>query len=435
MKITLINASFEKTAGATVNVKPKITTYPALSLAILAALTPPEFEVSIVNDDFEIINFDEKIDLVGISFLTAAAPRAYTIADEFRKRGIKVVLGGVHASALPEEAEQHADSVVVGEGEEIWPLLLDDFKNGTLKKIYTAEKPVDMAKIPFARLDLLKRKYYITTNVIQASRGCPFECEFCSIKGLFGKIPRFRPVETVIKEIKAMKRDKVLLFTDDNLVLNPGYAKELFTALIPLKLNWMGESSWVIGKKHELLPLLKKSGCIGLLIGFESIHDQMHTKKLSRYKDMRYVYREAVDNLHKHGIVVVGAFVFGFDNDRMATFKETLKFCYDASIDIVEFNSLTPFPGTPIYTRLAAEKRIFTYDWSKYTYEPPGKVFHLKNISNEELITGIRESYRSFYSLNRLLPFLFRTLLRYRSIKKLFYMLFIFMGYRKKTKF
>jgi len=435
MKVSLINASVGKSSNWSVDIKPRITTYPALSLAILAALTPPEFEVEIINDEFDRIDFNEKTDLAGISFLTAAAPRAYKIADEFRKRGVKVVLGGVHVSALPEEASEHADSVVVGEGEEIWPVLLDDFKNGSLKKTYVAKNPVDLSRIPNARLDLLKRKHYITTNVIQASRGCPFDCEFCSIKELFGKYPRFRPVKAVIGEITAMKRDRVLLFTDDNLVLNPNYAKELFTALIPLKINWIGEASWVIGKKHELLKLLRKSGCIGLLIGFESIHDQMHTKKLSRYKDMRYVYREAVENLHKHKIVVVGAFVFGFDNDRMATFKETLKFCYEAGIDIAEFNSLTPFPGTPIYKRLSGENRIFTRDWSKYTYEPPGEVFYPKNITNAELTNGIRALYRSFYSYKRLLPLLFRTLIRYRNLPKVFYMFLIFMGYRKKTKF
>ncbi len=435
MNYLLINASVAKAGNWSAKIKPKIATYPSLALTLLAALIPPEDNVRIINEEFEEIDFEEKVDLVGISFLTPAAPRAYEIADKFRKKGIPVVTGGVHVSAMPDEATGHSDSVVIGEAEIVWPELLRDFKNGALKKRYKADGFIDLAKIPRARMELLNRKHYITTNVIQASRGCSFGCEFCSIEKMFGKKTRFRPVEHVIGEIKAMKKQKVLLFTDDNLIINPSYARELFTAVKPLKRYWMGEASWTIGNKPEILKLMKESGCIGLLIGFESIHEQAHTKKVSKHKDMREAYMKTIKALHENQIVVVGAFVFGFDNDNISTLDETLNFCLETNIDIAEFNGIIPFPGTPLYSRLSKEGRIFTREWEKYTYEPPGKVFHLKNMSNDELNHNIHRIYRDFYSYKRIFPRLIRALFLYKNIFKVFYLFIIFLGFRKKTDF
>ena len=434
MNLLLINASLSNPEYISNKAKIKISTYPSLGLALLAALTPPEFNVKIINEECEKIDFDNPIDLVGISFLTPAASRAYEIADAFRKKNITVVFGGVHASAMPDEAVEHADSVVIGEAENIWPKVLEDYKNKNLKRFYKADVFVDLANLPIPRRELLNKKIYLSTNVIQASRGCPQGCEFCSIEKLFGKKTRFRPVEDVIEEVKGMDRQKLLLFTDDNLIASPAYLKKLLTALIPLKRKWLGEATWVIGHKPEILSLMKKSGCLGLFIGFESVRPQPNTKKTGTYSDMKNAYMQAIKNLHKHKIAVCGAFIFGFDNDELSSFDETLRFCEDADVDFAQFGSLIPFPGTPLIERLAKEGRIRTKDWSKYTYEPPGKIFRPKNMTCEELERNIGRIYRRFYSYKRLLPKLTRTLIRYRNLGSVFYVFLIFMNFRKRLK-
>ena len=401
---------------------------------MLAALTPPEFDIKIINDECEKIDFDDPIDLVGISFLTPAALRAYEIADAFRKKNIPVVFGGVHASALPDEAIEHADSVVIGEAENIWPKLLDDFKNNNLKRFYKSEVFVDLTNLPIPRRDLLNKKIYLSTNVVQASRGCPQGCEFCSIEKFFGKKTRFRPVENVIEEIRGMDRQKFLLFTDDNLIVNLAYLKKLLKALIPLKRKWLGEASWRIGHNSELLKLMRKSGCLGLFIGFESIRNQPFTKKTSQYNDMKKAYMTTIKNLRKNRIGVCGAFIFGFDNDELSSFDETLKFCLESNMEVAQFSSLIPFPGTPLIERLTKEGRIFSRDWSQYTYEPPGKIFHPKNMTCEELESNIGRIYRQFYSYKHLLPRLIRTLIRYRSLRSAFYVFLIFLNFRKRFK-
>jgi radical SAM superfamily enzyme YgiQ (UPF0313 family) len=434
MNLLLINASLSNPSYISNRANIRLSTYPSLGLAMLAALTPPEFHVKIINEECEKIDFDIPVDLVGISFLTPAAPKAYEIADAFKEKGITVVLGGVHASAIPEEAIEHADSVVIGEAEDIWPELLEDFKKGNMQRIYKASGLVDLTKLPIPRRELLNKKIYVSTNVIQASRGCPQGCEFCSVEKFFGKKTRFRPVEDVIEEIKEMDRQKFLLFTDDNLIINPPYLEKLLTRLIPLKRKWLGEATWVIGLKPELVKLMKKSGCMGLFIGFESIRKQPNTKKTAFVNDMKGIYKQSIKNLHKNGIGVCGAFIFGFDNDDPLSFDETLKFCFEADLDVAQFSSLIPFPGTPLYERLTKEGRILTKDWSKYTYEPPGKVFRLKNLTSGELEKNIGRIYRRFYSYRRVLPRLGRALVRYKSLVSCFYLFLIFLNFRKRIR-
>lgn len=434
MNILFINASLSNPEYVSNKRSIRISTYPSLGLSMLAALTPREIGVKIINEESERIDFNKPIDLVGISCLTPSAPRAYEIADRFRKKGVKVIMGGVHVSAMPEEAALHADSVVIGEAENIWPRLLEDYKKGNLKKTYRSCDLVDMTKLPIPRRELLNKKIYITTNVVQASRGCPQGCEFCSVERFFGKKTRFRPVEDVIEEIRGMDRQKFLLFTDDNLIVNPSYLKKLLTALIPLKRKWLGEASWRIGHDPEVLKLLRKSGCLALFIGFESLRKQPNTKKTSGRDDMKEAYIQAIRNLHKNKIGVCGAMIFGFDNDDLSSFDETLKFCLEADVDIVQFSGLIPFPGTPLFDRLAGEGRIVAQDWAKYTYEPPGKVFRLQNMTAEELAKNISRIYREFYSYKRVMPRLARALLRYRNLVSVFYLFLVFMNFRKRIK-
>jgi radical SAM superfamily enzyme YgiQ (UPF0313 family) len=434
MKILLVNASLSNLEYVSNKRKIRMSTYPSLGLSMLAALTPREIGVKIINEECERIDFDESVDLVGISCLTPSAPRAYEVAEKFRQKGITVALGGVHVSAMPEEAAEFADSVVIGEAENIWPMLLEDFKNGNLKKFYKSDDFVDLAKIPVPRRELLNKKNYISTNVVQASRGCPQGCEFCSVERFFGKKTRFRPVDQVIEEIKGMDRQKFLLFTDDNLIVNPSYLKKLLTALIPLKRRWLGEASWRIGHDPELLKLLKASGCLGLFIGFESIRSQQNIKKTSASSDIKKAYLETIKNLHRNKIGVCGALIFGFDNDDISSFDETLRFCLEADIDIVQFSSLVPYPGTPLFERLAGEDRLITRDWARFTYEPPGKVFRPKNMTCEELEENIGRIYREFYSYKRLVPRLTRALFRYRNPISVFYLFLIFRNFRKRIE-
>jgi len=407
---------------------------PSLSLIILAALTPPRFEVSITNDECEEIDYDEKVDLVGISFITPTSNRAYTIADKFRKKGITVVMGGVHASALPEEAIQHCDSVVVGEAESIWPQLLKDFQLGKLKKVYKNNGLIDIDIVPIPRRDLLNKNHYVTTNIIQATRGCPFNCEFCSVSDLFGSKTRFRSVDKVIEEIKTMD-DQIIVFADDNLATNVSYMRELFTRMIPLKKHWIGEASWTIANNPDILNIISKSGCKGLLIGFESIRNQDYIKKVSRQKDMKNLYFESIKKLHKKGIIVFGTFIFGFDNDDYDIFPETLDFIIKSKIEFVRLGTLIPFPGTLLYRRLLKEKRIFENDWRNYIYDPPGLCFEPKHIKNQDIRINIKKMYKRVYSLRRILILNLWMFLRYKSISKLRRLYLISLSYRKRIRF
>ena len=430
MKLNLINVSVHKALNFGMKKRGKAANYPALGLITLAAVTKPDIEVSITEDEHEEIDYDGA-DLVGLSFLTPAAYRAYEIADRFRKNNVRVVLGGVHVSAMPDEAALHADAIVLGEAEGVWKELIEDFGRGSLRKVYKETSLFDLARLPMARRDLLKRKYYASTNVIQASRGCPFNCEFCSVGDLFGRSTRFRPVKNVIEEIRTMDR-QILVFTDDNLAINKNYSRELFTSLKPLKREWVGEASWTMGHMPDLLHLARESGCRGLLIGFESIQEQEHVRKVSRYKDMRQAYMESINNFHKHGIAVVGAFVFGFDNDREGIFDDTLNFALESDVDILELNTLIPYPGTPLYARLKKEGRISTDDWKQYTYYPPGLCFEPRHMSSGTVKKNLGRIYRKFYSFKSMIPRLFRVGRRYRDIRAFLFLAAVYILFRKR---
>ncbi|MGB4097433.1 MAG: radical SAM protein, partial [Acetomicrobium sp.] len=246
---------------------------PPLTLSTIAALTKPDIEVAILDEHVEPINYDDVPDLVGITVMTSVAPRAYKIADKFRKSGAKVVLGGPHPSALPKEAIRHCDAVVIGEAEGAWEKLLEDFKNGDLKQFYFNEKLPSLVNLPEPRRDLYKKEAYYFVNSLQVSRGCPFDCSFCSVSNFFGKTYRHRPIADVIREIEHLE-GKFVAFIDDNIVGNPKYSKELFNALIPIKIRWVGQSSFNIIRDPDLLKAAKKSGCAGLFIGLETISEE-----------------------------------------------------------------------------------------------------------------------------------------------------------------
>ena len=240
--------------------KRRKTIIPPLGLAMVAALTPPEVEVSLTDENVTVIDFQKETDLVGITALTVTALRAYEIADKFRAKGAKVVLGGIHPSALPEEASQHADAVVIGEAEGIWPNLIEDFKANKLQRVYKQVKRPSLLNLPIPRRDLFAEGAYYITNTLSTTRGCPYACSFCSVTSFFGHTYRCRPVEEVLKEIETLNQRKLIGFVDDNVVGNPKFAKELFRALIPYKVKWGAQASVTIARDDELLKLAAASG-------------------------------------------------------------------------------------------------------------------------------------------------------------------------------
>jgi radical SAM superfamily enzyme YgiQ (UPF0313 family) len=372
-----------------------------LSLTTVAALFPKDAEIRIINDSLEEIDFDEKVDLVGISAMTCTAPRVYEIADRFRERGIPVVLGGIHSSALPEEASIHADAVVIGEAEGLMEKFLDDFKKGKLKKFYRSNEMPSLSNLPLPRKDLLfGNKYYREMDVIQTTRGCPFNCDFCTVSTFFGRTYRTRPIKDVIEEIKLTRHWTMRFFADDNIAGNPAYAKKLFRALIPLKIKWFGQASIIMSRDEELLRLAALSGCTSLFIGFESLSPDS-LKSVGKGVNLLTDYKEAIKKIHDYGITIIGAFIFGFDADEIGVFEETVDFMEKNHIEYPCFSILTPLPGTPFYRRMEEQGRIIERDWSKYTCGEV--VFRPKLLTVDQLQSGYYwarkqiSSYRSIF--------------------------------------
>jgi len=398
MRVLLISP---KSPVLNVTKREKAINFARLSLATVAALFPKDAMIKIINDNLDGVDFDEKIDLVGITAITSTAPRAYEIADRFRERGIPVILGGIHVSALPEEAALHADAVVIGEAEGVVQELIDDFKNGKLKKFYRSIERPNLANLPLPRKDLLfGNKYYKEFNMIQTTRGCPFSCEFCSVSNFFGRTYRQRPIENVIEEIKQLRRRTIKFIVDDNIAGQPTYAKKFFKALIPLNIKWFGQASVIISRDKELLSLAARSGCISLYIGFESL-SATNLKQVGKGMNLLQDYKIVVKKIHDSGIGIVGAFIFGFDADDLGVFEETVDFMERNQIELASFAILTPLPGTLLYKRMEDQGRIIEHDWSKYTCGEV--VFRPKVLTVDQLQSGYYwarkqiSSYRSIF--------------------------------------
>ncbi|MBP7706031.1 MAG: B12-binding domain-containing radical SAM protein [Candidatus Aminicenantes bacterium] len=399
MKLILIYPSHRHIDGAQANKKQaKSHRYPGMGLAMVAALTPPGNDISIVDDDREAIDYGRPADLVGISILTANAMRGYRIAREYRRRGVPVVLGGIHATACPEEAAGEADAVVAGEAEDTWPGLLRDFEAGRMQGIYRSTNDSPMAGLPLPRRDLLRKREYITVNTVQATRGCPFNCEFCSMTALMGHKTRYRPVEEVVEEVRALD-GRTFVFNDDNVAQGNDYFKSLFERLIPLRKIWVGNASWNVSRDPEMMDLMARSGCAGVSIGFESIGAQPGLTKAGPPEDRTALYQEAVRRLHRRGISVMGCLIFGFDNDDETVFPRTLEFANASGIDTAQINLLVPYPGTPLHDRLEREGRIVERDWSRYVTNHV--CFEPRRLSREALFANYLRVRRAFYGPGR----------------------------------
>lgn len=396
--------------------------YAPLTLTTLAALIPDELNanVRIIDEAVELVDYSKlNADLIGITCITGTANRAYDIADNFRKRDITVIIGGPHPSLIPEEAKKHADSVIVGIANNSWPQLLKDFKQNKLKDFYN-DTSGDITNMPIPKRELLKKKGYFIKDTVQAVYGCPYECEFCIVKKIRGGYFH-RPIPEVIKEIKDLNT-KLVLFLDSSPIEDKDYIKEFYRALIPLKIRWAGLSTTKIIEDKELFDLAVKSGCSGLLIGFESI-SQKSLNKMNKSFNHVEKYEELIKELHKHNIAIMGCFTFGSDEDEKVIFKETVDFVNKNGIDLPRYTVTTPFPATPLFDRLKKENRILTKNWDKYNAQ--NVVFQPKNMSVNELQKGLEYAWKETYKWKNIL----KRILKSKS--QLGYLLVANMGYRR----
>ena len=399
---------------------------PPISLLTVAALTPAGHEVYIEDENVQTLNLDDRPDLVGITVNVDTSQRAYEIAAIYRRVGVPVILGGIHVSANPEEAMQHADAVCVGEAEGQWGRIVEDAQHGRLRRYYVRDQPADPAMTPSPRWDLVDRSKYLYTNIVCASRGCPFRCDFCynSADYVFPG-HRGRPVAHIIREIESLGT-KHVMFIDDNFIGNVAWARELVQALLPLGLKWNAAVSTTIGQHLDLLDEMKKSGCQSLFIGFETVNPSS-VRSVHKYQNHVGMYEWLIGQLHARGIMVNASLVFGFDHDGPDVFRRTLDWLVRNKVETMTAHILTPYPGTVLFRRLEQEGRILDYNWSHYNTSQV--VFQPRLLTPEQLRRGYLWIYRQFYSLRNIL----RRMPDARE-QRLPYLLFN-LGYRKYGKF
>jgi radical SAM superfamily enzyme YgiQ (UPF0313 family) len=356
---------------------------PTLGLLRVARATPPDWNVTILDEKVERIDFTRPVDAVGITGMTPAINRAYEIADAFRARGVPVIMGGIHVSMMPEEALAHCDAVVIGEAEGLWPRLLADLARGRLQRCYRHETFPPLEALGSPDWSLYDGKRYLPFHCVETSRGCPHGCDFCSVTNYFGGCYRTRPPSDVEDEIRGLRPfagrfvlKNVVFFVDDNIAGKRSHARALLPRLVPYRLKWVGQASTTIARDDELLALCRQSGCMGLLIGFETLSAEK-LKTVSKGFNRPGEYLDIIKKVHDYGIGVSGAFVFGLDGDDPSVFERTYEFVQKAKLESPYFSILTPYPGTRLYQRLCAEGRIIDRDWSNYNtnnvvYEPRG---------------------------------------------------------------
>jgi len=369
--------------------------YQPLTLTTLAALVPAELNATLqlFDEGIDDVPLGLSADIVGLTVITGTASRAYELADHFRRRGITVVLGGPHVTLIPEDARPHADALVTGYAEDSWPQLLWDFSRGELKPRYEQERTLDLARRPFARRELLPRRKYLTNNVFEATRGCVHNCEFCVVPAAWGRKPLQKPVAEVLADIRQHGARK-LIFVDLNLIADREYARALFAALIPLRVQWYGLATVLLGNDLELLELAARSGCKGLLMGLESISEE-NLRRSHKGFNSPDKYAQLVERLHDHGIALQGCFVFGLDADEPDVFFKTAEFAVQARIDLPRFAIVTPFPNTALYKRLESEGRILTKNWE--LYDGQHVVFRPARMSVSELQQGTEAAWKHAY--------------------------------------
>jgi len=341
---------------------------PPLSLLIIAAHTPKDIEITIIDEFFEKIDFTQEYDLVGITAMTQQANRAYEIAEIYRKKNTYVVMGGIHATVMPDEALQNVNTVFLGESEETWELFLNEFKSGNEKKIYSSSKVTNLGFSKRPRYELINYEQYKSISSyfkflpVQATRGCPHDCSFCVVSKFYGRKIRKKSIEQVVRDIEyiqSLKYDSLLMFTDDNFFVDRKYAKELLKALISLKIKFVAQSDVKLADDNELMELAYKSGCVMVLVGFESINPCSISEVNDNNWKMRQIanYETTIKKIQSNGIVVFGAFVIGFKSDNLNSFQHVRDFALKNNIP-GQFTLLTPIPGSRVYSEMEKEDRL-----------------------------------------------------------------------------
>jgi radical SAM superfamily enzyme YgiQ (UPF0313 family) len=365
--------------------------------ALIASLVPPDVERRFYDDRLEPIPFDEPTDLVCISVETYTARRAYQIASEFRRRGVPVVMGGFHAALAPEEVSRFCESIVVGEAEEVFPRLLDDYRHGRADRVYQSTGRPALTATPDR--SIFAGKKYLPIGLVEFARGCRFKCDFCAITATFSAGQTHRSIDRVIEEVRRVRRPgQLIFFIDDNITSNLPAAKELWRALIPEKIRWVSQSAINVAYDDEALALMKRSGCQGVLVGFESL-DPAALKQMNKsFNLMRGGPAAALSRFRAHGLRVYGTFIFGYDHDTPESFAESVRFAREEGLFIAAFNHITPFPGTPLYRRLEDEGRL-RYDawWLDPRYRYNEVPFNPAGMGHEELSARCVAARKEFY--------------------------------------
>lgn len=380
-----------------------------LSLLSVAAETPAGAQVRIVDEQVEDIPWEESFDLVGVTCMTALAPRAYEIAARFRERGTPVVLGGMHPTLCPDEALQHADAIVVGDAEGVWPRVVADACAGHLRGLYRSETPPDLDGLKLPPRHLLNPERYATVHAVQATRGCPHGCDFCAVSAYHHHTQRRRPVADVIVELRTIP-SRFFIFVDDNLVADRDYARELFEAMRPLKRRWVTQCTLSIADDPDLLQAAADAGCVGLFVGLETFAPA-NLDAVSKTCNRVEKYREAIERIHRHGIGVEAGIVFGFPGDRPQVFARTLRLLDEIEVDAIQVSVFTPLPGTPRFA--AMQDHILDRQWAHYDLHHV--VFDPWAMSAEALQAGHDWVTREFYRPWRIMRRVWRHTLRPRA--------------------
>jgi radical SAM superfamily enzyme YgiQ (UPF0313 family) len=384
--------------------KRKMFRFSVLSLTTVAALTPDGHKITICDENVEPVNLNADADVVGISFMTALSPRAYELADYFRKRRIITIAGGYHPTFCPNDALEHFDIVVTGEAEGIWPTVLADIERKNFKRIYQNRCNANLSGTPIPKRELLAgtKKHYITTFAVQTGRGCQHKCKFCSVSAFFNHHYRSRPLENVLAEIKSVPRN--FMFVDDNIIADAEYAKKLFRAMIPMKKRWISQCSIEIAEDMELLNLARKAGCRGLFVGIETI-SRANLAGVDKEFNNAADYIRRIKAIRKKGIGVQAGMIVGMDSDDVTVFERTLEFLQKAKIDAIQLAILTPLPGTKLRSEFEQAGRITDNNWSHYDYRHV--VIRPKLMTASQLQNGADWLYNQFYRLDCII---FRTI-------------------------
>ncbi len=367
-----------------------------LTIPYLAAFVDERYyDMTLIDEYCQRIPYHKRFDLVAITVNTPNAPHCYEISAVFRRKGARVVMGGPHATVLPEEVAAHCDYMLVSEGEATWPEFLHDFQNGVAKSVYKSDAPPELEGLPFPRWDLINHRR-IMKGAVFATRGCPYHCRYCNLKQIYHDCFRMRRIDDIVEEIRRLP-SRFFVFWDDNLFADNEYAKNLLRAIAPLKRKWAAQATLRDCADEELLALAHAAGCMYLFIGLESFSEQSLLdagKSVNQARD----YKPLIDRIHRRGIMVQAGIVFGFDSDLITVFDETLDACESLGIDGATVSILTPFPKTPIYEQFNSEGRLLCDDWSKYNSKT-AVVFQPKNMTAEELFDGYLRFRQRFFSL------------------------------------